>query len=191
VGIFEIEITFIEKATDKFGYWYIRFRGEGDNWRKAKEDCNRHRFWWNPDKKAWRVSEAWLSSDDRYFYTPPGKISDTLSEIISRWEAREEEKRKRWQSQKQQEQGRARKQDEWRRKQYTREDIPYAKSGVGAAYAMLGIPDNSDEETVKRVYWGLAKQYHPDRDSGDHKRMAAINAAHEVIIAYLNKSRWP
>src|SRR5438477_4360135 len=64
MGIFEIELTFIEKATDKFGYWYIKFRGEGDNWRKAKEDCNRHHFWWNPDKKAWRVSEEWLCSDD-------------------------------------------------------------------------------------------------------------------------------
>src|SRR5262245_66272005 len=51
-------------------------------------------------------------------------------------------------------------------------------------YKILGVAEGSDEETIKKAYRRLAKQYHPDATGGDKKkteRFKEINEAYAIL----------
>src|SRR6478609_4045350 len=51
-------------------------------------------------------------------------------------------------------------------------------------YAVLGVPQGASEKDVARAYRKLAKQYHPDANSGNkdaEERFKEISAAHDVL----------
>jgi curved DNA-binding protein len=51
-------------------------------------------------------------------------------------------------------------------------------------YAILGVPENADAETIKKAYRKLARQNHPDATGGDKKkteRFKEIGDAYEVL----------
>jgi curved DNA-binding protein len=51
-------------------------------------------------------------------------------------------------------------------------------------YAILGVPENADAETIKRAYRKLAKQNHPDATGGDRKkteRFKEVSDAYDVL----------
>jgi DnaJ-domain-containing protein 1 len=58
-------------------------------------------------------------------------------------------------------------------------------SGVGDAYAVLGVRADAEPEAIEGAYKALAKKYHPDRHPGDpvmDARMKAINAAYAEVL---------
>jgi molecular chaperone DnaJ len=51
-------------------------------------------------------------------------------------------------------------------------------------YKILGVGKNASEEEIKRAYRKLARQYHPDRNSGDRRaeeRFKEVSQAHDVL----------
>lgn len=48
-------------------------------------------------------------------------------------------------------------------------------------YEILGVPENADEETIKRAFRELAKKYHPDRPGGDAEKFKKIVEAYRVL----------
>jgi molecular chaperone DnaJ len=51
-------------------------------------------------------------------------------------------------------------------------------------YKVLGVGKNASEEEIKKAYRRLARQYHPDRNSGDkqaEERFKEISQAHDVL----------
>ncbi len=51
-------------------------------------------------------------------------------------------------------------------------------------YAILGVPPDADEQTIKKAYRKLARQYHPDVNPGDRQveeRFKEINEAYEAL----------
>lgn len=47
-------------------------------------------------------------------------------------------------------------------------------------YEILGVPENADEETIKKAFRELAKKYHPDR-GGDAEKFKKIVEAYRVL----------
>jgi hypothetical protein len=63
-------------------------------------------------------------------------------------------------------------------------DAPQS-SGVGDAYAVLGVRADAEPEAIEGAYKALAKKYHPDRhpdDPGMDARMKAITAAYAEVL---------
>ena len=50
-------------------------------------------------------------------------------------------------------------------------------------YEILGVQDNSDQETIKRAYRSMAKKYHPDRnkEKGAEEKFKKISEAYDHI----------
>lgn len=55
-------------------------------------------------------------------------------------------------------------------------------------YEVLGVPDNSDEETVKKAYRELVKKYHPDKYVNNPladlatEKLKEVNKAYDMIM---------
>lgn len=47
-------------------------------------------------------------------------------------------------------------------------------------YQILGVPENADDETIKKAFRELAKKYHPDR-GGDAEKFKKIVEAYRVL----------
>jgi len=62
-------------------------------------------------------------------------------------------------------------------------------------YQILGVPENADEETIKKAFRELAKKYHPDR-GGDAEKFKKIVEAYRVLsdkklrAEYDQKRKW-
>jgi curved DNA-binding protein CbpA len=62
-------------------------------------------------------------------------------------------------------------------------------------YQILGVPEDADEETIKKAFRELAKKYHPDR-GGDPERFKKIVEAYRVLsdkklrAEYDRKRKW-
>lgn len=55
-------------------------------------------------------------------------------------------------------------------------------------YQILGIARNSSSKDIKKAYYQLAKQYHPDTNKNDadsSKKFQEVSEAYEVNIIYL------
>src|SRR3954465_15697495 len=51
-------------------------------------------------------------------------------------------------------------------------------------YAALGVAPDADEQTIKKAYRKLARQYHPDVNPGDaqaEERFKEVNEAYETL----------
>ena len=50
-------------------------------------------------------------------------------------------------------------------------------------YAVLGIPQDADDETIRSAYRILARRYHPDRGAGSSaEKFRQVNQAYETLI---------
>ncbi|MER3407121.1 MAG: heat-shock protein, partial [Patescibacteria group bacterium] len=63
-------------------------------------------------------------------------------------------------------------------------------------YQILGVPENADEETIKKAFRELAKKYHPDVPGGDAEKFKEILEAYRVLsdkklrAEYDTQRRW-
>jgi len=62
-----------------------------------------------------------------------------------------------------------------------KEQIP---PSVLSAFFELGLPETASPAEVKKQYRRLARQNHPDYESGDGQKMGVINAAHTLLEKY-------
>jgi curved DNA-binding protein CbpA len=50
-------------------------------------------------------------------------------------------------------------------------------------YAVLGVPRDANEETIRSAYRILARRYHPDRGAGSSaEKFRMVNEAYETLI---------
>jgi curved DNA-binding protein CbpA len=50
-------------------------------------------------------------------------------------------------------------------------------------YAVLGVPRDADDETIRGAYRILARRYHPDRGAGSSaEKFRMVNEAYETLI---------
>jgi len=50
-------------------------------------------------------------------------------------------------------------------------------------YAVLGVPRNADDKTIRNAYRILARRYHPDRGVGSSaEKFRQVNEAYETLI---------
>ena len=47
-------------------------------------------------------------------------------------------------------------------------------------YKTLGLSKGSDAKAIKKAYYKLAKEYHPDQQKGDKTKFQEVSEAYEV-----------
>ena len=60
-------------------------------------------------------------------------------------------------------------------------------------YQVLGVDKTADAGTIKKAYYKLAKQYHPDANPGDkvaEEKFKEVNEAYEVLSDPEKRSRY-
>ena len=60
-------------------------------------------------------------------------------------------------------------------------------------YEVLGVDKSADASTIKKAYYKLAKQYHPDVNPGDaaaEKKFKEINEAYAVLSDEEKKAKY-
>ena len=57
-------------------------------------------------------------------------------------------------------------------------------------YKSLGIKKNASDKEIKSAFKKLAKQYHPDAQSGSEDKFKEINEAYEVLKDASKKGRY-
>ena len=60
-------------------------------------------------------------------------------------------------------------------------------------YEVLGVDKNADESTLKKAYYKLAKQYHPDTNPGDkvaEEKFKEANEAYEVLSDSTKRAKY-
>ena len=60
-------------------------------------------------------------------------------------------------------------------------------------YEVLGVDKNADESTIKKAYYKMAKQYHPDTNPGDkvaEEKFKEANEAYEVLSDATKKAKY-
>ncbi|MBS0314183.1 MAG: J domain-containing protein [Proteobacteria bacterium] len=48
-------------------------------------------------------------------------------------------------------------------------------------FEVLGVSQNASPEVIRAAYKALAKEFHPDRATGNNGKMAELNAAYEIL----------
>jgi len=57
-------------------------------------------------------------------------------------------------------------------------------SAAGNYYDVLGVPRDADERTIKKKFYELARQHHPDRNEDSTEELIAqLNTAYETLIS--------
>lgn len=52
-------------------------------------------------------------------------------------------------------------------------------------YEILGVPKNASSKDIKKAYYKLAQQYHPDKNKGDKTKFQEVSEAYEVSVQLL------
>lgn len=65
-----------------------------------------------------------------------------------------------------------------------KQHAPAPASALSQHYAVLGLSNDADLDSIKRAYRTLARLYHPDvnQDGASDERMKRINAAYQAIL---------
>ncbi len=57
-------------------------------------------------------------------------------------------------------------------------------------YDILGVPKDASQEDIKRAYYILAAQYHPDKNNGNERRFKEINEAYRVLSLKSSREKY-
>lgn len=57
-------------------------------------------------------------------------------------------------------------------------------------YDILGVSKNATREEIKKAYYILAHQYHPDKNNGNEKRFKEVNEAYRILYNDISKSEY-
>jgi hypothetical protein len=59
-------------------------------------------------------------------------------------------------------------------------------------YDILGIPSNATPDEIRKAYYTLVKQYHPDKNPSDEatERVRLINAAYEIVSDPIRRAQY-
>src|SRR3989344_363138 len=57
-------------------------------------------------------------------------------------------------------------------------------------YQTLGVKKDASAEEIKRAYYKMAHQYHPDKGGGDEKKFKEVNEAYQVLSDKEKRSQY-
>lgn len=57
-------------------------------------------------------------------------------------------------------------------------------------YNILGVSHNTSKEDIKRAYYILAAQFHPDKNNGNEKRFKEINEAYRILYSESSRTEY-